>query len=118
MVLGEFVLCASFLILLSYWDHYCKRFSWVCRKKLIKSSYSEAKFEKELFEEQMNLLDRMEIPPGIARNQALRENVFVTLTCILLKLPLFVVGKPGSGKTLALQLINGYVSTSIHSYLP
>ncbi|KAG0610191.1 hypothetical protein M758_7G045200 [Ceratodon purpureus] len=75
------------------------------RKKLTMSTYSEAKFEKELIEEQMALLDHMEIEPGIAKNQALRENVFVTLTCILQKIPLFVVGKPGSGKTLSLQLI-------------
>jgi MoxR-like ATPase len=82
-----------------------QRFNWLCRKKLTTSSYSATKFEKELLEEQMNLLDHMEIEPGIAKNQALRENVFVTLTCILQKIPLFVVGKPGSGKTLSLQLI-------------
>nr|XP_024402110.1 uncharacterized protein LOC112295119 isoform X3 [Physcomitrium patens] len=74
------------------------------RKRFARRSYTE-KFDKELFEEQMNLLDHMEIPPGVAKNQALRENIFVTLTCILLKIPLFVVGKPGSGKTLSLQLI-------------
>lgn len=62
----------------------------------------------------MNLLDHMEIPPGVAKNQALRENIFVTLTCILLKIPLFVVGKPGSGKTLSLQLIFRYLSRGIH----
>jgi len=47
----------------------------------------------------------MDIPPGVAKNQALLENVFVTLVCILNRIPLFVVGKPGSGKTLSLQLI-------------
>jgi hypothetical protein len=53
----------------------------------------------------MDLLNRMDIPPGVAKNQALLENVFVTLVCILNRIPLFVVGKPGSGKTLSLQLI-------------
>jgi len=92
----------AFYFLLSCWDHYVK---WFCRFGPRKGGYTKKRFEKELFEEQMNLLDHMEIPPGIAKNQALRENVFVTLTCILQKIPLFVVGKPGSGKTLSLQLI-------------
>lgn len=88
--------------------------NWLCRLGLSKGAYTEKRFEKELYEEQMNLLNHMEIPPGIAKNQALRENVFVTLTCILQKIPLFVVGKPGSGKTLSLQLIFRYVWTRIH----
>jgi hypothetical protein len=58
-----------------------------------------------LRDEQMDLLNRMEIPAGIAKNKALLENVFVTLVCMLNLIPVFVVGKPGSGKTLALQLI-------------
>lgn len=88
----------------SYGGHYVKWVDCLC-SFFRRGTYNEKKFERELFEEQMNLLSHMEIPPGIAKNQALRENVFVTLTCILQKIPLFVVGKPGSGKTLSLQLI-------------
>ncbi|MCO5584286.1 hypothetical protein L7F22_038210 [Adiantum nelumboides] len=47
----------------------------------------------------------MEIPPGIAINSSLLENVFVVLVCLLNYIPVFVVGKPGSGKTLALHII-------------
>jgi E3 ubiquitin-protein ligase RNF213 len=32
---------------------------------------------------------------GIATNAALKENIFVTLVCILNKIPVFIVGKPG-----------------------
>ena len=56
--------------------------------------------------EQQEYLDRMEIPPGVAVNQALRENVFVALVCILNRFPVLLLGKPGSSKSLALQLIN------------
>ena len=45
------------------------------------------------------------IPQNIARNVALKENVFMMLVCIELKIPLFVIGKPGSSKSLAKSII-------------
>jgi hypothetical protein len=47
----------------------------------------------------------MEIPKGIGKNTPLRENVFVMITCILNKIPLFITGKPGSSKTLSINLV-------------
>ncbi len=47
----------------------------------------------------------MEIPIGIGKNTALKENVFVIITCIRNKIPLFITGKPGSSKTLAMNLV-------------
>ena len=55
--------------------------------------------------EEEDYLDRMELPPGTARNAALRENVFVVLVCILNRIPIFVVGKPGCSKSLSIHLI-------------
>ncbi|XP_028413787.1 E3 ubiquitin-protein ligase RNF213-like [Dendronephthya gigantea] len=55
--------------------------------------------------EEEDYLDRMELPNGTARNAALRENVFVMLVCILNRIPIFVVGKPGCSKSLSIQLI-------------
>ncbi|XP_028396105.1 uncharacterized protein LOC114520095 [Dendronephthya gigantea] len=55
--------------------------------------------------EEEEYLLRMELPPGTARNAALRENVFVMLVCILNHIPIFVVGKPGCSKSLSIQLI-------------
>ena len=55
--------------------------------------------------EEEDYLDRMELPKGTARNAALRENVFVMLVCILNRIPVFVVGKPGCSKSLSIQLI-------------
>ena len=42
---------------------------------------------------------------NIARNAALRENVFMMTICIELRIPLFLVGKPGSSKSLAKSII-------------
>lgn len=47
----------------------------------------------------------MEIENNIARNTALRENIFMMFVCIELRIPLFLVGKPGSSKSLAKAII-------------
>jgi MoxR-like ATPase len=47
----------------------------------------------------------MEIPPGIGKNKSLKENIFVMFTCIMNKIPLIIVGKPGSSKTLAMNIV-------------
>ena len=47
----------------------------------------------------------MVLGPNIARNAALRENVFMMAVCIELRIPLFVVGKPGSSKSLAKSIV-------------
>ena len=43
---------------------------------------------------------------NIARNTALSENVFMMAICTELRIPLFVVGKPGSSKSLAKDVIS------------
>ena len=48
----------------------------------------------------------MYLGENIARNAALRENVFMMAISIELKIPLFLVGKPGSSKSLAKAIIN------------
>ena len=47
----------------------------------------------------------MEIENNIAKNTALRENIFMMFVCIELRIPLFLVGKPGSSKSLAKAII-------------
>ena len=42
---------------------------------------------------------------NIARNAALRENVFMMTIAIELRIPLFLVGKPGSSKSLAKSIV-------------
>ena len=45
------------------------------------------------------------IPKNITHNVALKENIFMMLVCIELRIPLFVIGKPGSSKSLAKSII-------------
>ena len=56
---------------------------------------SEGLFLAVIEWEQIGYLKHMEKSEGTALNSALLENVFVTLVCILNKIPVFIVGKPG-----------------------
>ena len=47
----------------------------------------------------------MVVGENIARNAALRENVFMMAVCVDLRIPLFLVGKPGSSKSLAKSIV-------------
>ena len=51
------------------------------------------------------LLGSMHLDDNTATNEALRENVFMMVTSIELRLPLFVIGKPGSSKSLSKSII-------------
>ena len=42
---------------------------------------------------------------GIALNRALRENLFTTFICIINSIPLIIVGKPGTSKSLSFQIL-------------
>ena len=69
------------------------------------NSVSAELFQNILEYEQIGYLEQMELPAGIAKNTSLMENVFVLLVCILNVLPVFLIGKPGNSKSLAMQLI-------------
>jgi len=60
---------------------------------------------KVYYDEQNEYLNRMNVPKGIAKNNALRENVFATFVCVMNKIPVFICGKPGCSKTLTIQLL-------------
>ena len=57
-------------------------------------------------DEQEDYIIRMQCPPNTAHNEALLENVLVMIVCILTKIPLFLIGAPGSSKSLAIRLIS------------
>ena len=60
-------------------------------------------------------LDELELPPQIARNHALSENVFMMVVCINLRIPLFLVGKPGSSKSLAKDVVKNAMKGQLSS---
>ena len=55
--------------------------------------------------EQLKLVEGMELPSGTAKNQALIENIFVLLVCIVNRIPVILCGKPGCSKTSAIQIV-------------
>ncbi|KAI8490437.1 hypothetical protein Bbelb_317050 [Branchiostoma belcheri] len=57
---------------------------------------------QDVFLDQLDTL----LAPNIARNTALKENVFMMVVCIELRIPLFLVGKPGSSKSLAKSVVS------------
>uniref|UniRef100_A0A8B9G672 RING-type E3 ubiquitin transferase n=1 Tax=Amazona collaria TaxID=241587 RepID=A0A8B9G672_9PSIT len=65
--------------------------------------------QKKILEEislmQDLFLSGVHLRDTIARNLALKENVFMMVICIELKIPLFLVGKPGSSKSLAKTIV-------------
>ena len=54
---------------------------------------------------QMDCCEAMVLEEGIALNDALRENLFVMVVCIFNRIPVFVVGRPGSSKSLAMSAV-------------
>ncbi|XP_067673877.1 E3 ubiquitin-protein ligase rnf213-alpha-like [Haliotis asinina] len=50
-------------------------------------------------------VDKVQLEENIAKNQALKENLFMMVVCIELRIPLFLVGKPGSSKSLAKTIV-------------
>ena len=47
----------------------------------------------------------MKVPDDIIINDSLSECIYVMIICILTKIPVMVIGRPGCSKTLALKLI-------------
>ena len=82
---------------------YRERLSAICA--IFTIPYSAEEIYEVTKNVQESILEKMDIPTGVARNTALQENVFLILVCILNKIPLFLVGKPGCSKSLSMQLI-------------
>lgn len=72
--------------------------------------------QAEILKCQHVFLDKISLNNNIARNHALLENVFMIIICLELRIPLFIVGKPGSSKSLAKSIVessmNGVNSSS------
>jgi len=63
------------------------------------------KFSELLKIEEEYLLEQIELDKGIGKNQLLKENLFLLFLAVVTKIPLIIVGKPGTGKSLSAQLI-------------
>ncbi|XP_024140227.1 E3 ubiquitin-protein ligase rnf213-beta isoform X2 [Oryzias melastigma] len=66
---------------------------------------SAAALQAEISSCQEIFLQNIQTRETIAKNIALTENVFLMVVCIELRIPLFLVGKPGSSKSLAKTVV-------------
>ena len=51
------------------------------------------------------LLNQIDLENGIGKNDLLKENVFSLFLSVVTKIPVIIVGKPGTGKSLSAKLI-------------
>uniref|UniRef100_A0A6Q2YDT1 RING-type E3 ubiquitin transferase n=1 Tax=Esox lucius TaxID=8010 RepID=A0A6Q2YDT1_ESOLU len=79
-----------------YRQHICKYLS---------RRYTSLELLKEISLMQDLLLSGVPLGETIARNNALKENIFMIVICIELRIPLFLIGKPGSSKSLSKTLV-------------
>ncbi|CAG8802880.1 21838_t:CDS:2, partial [Dentiscutata erythropus] len=91
-----------------YWNYPPKD-----EKTLIRNSFVlslglcyQSQFQKIIRREQKDFIDRMVCPLSTANNDALLENILVMIVCILNRIPVFIIGAPGSSKSLAVRLIS------------
>uniref|UniRef100_A0A674BBP2 RING-type E3 ubiquitin transferase n=1 Tax=Salmo trutta TaxID=8032 RepID=A0A674BBP2_SALTR len=73
--------------------------------KYLTGVYTPLKVMQEISLMQDLFLSGVPLGETIARNNALKENVFMIVICIELRIPLFLVGKPGSSKSLSKTLV-------------
>ncbi len=73
------------------------------KKELIDKNFEH--FSDLLKIEEEFLLKQVELDVGIGKNDLLKENLFLLFLSVVTKIPLIIVGKPGTGKSLSAQLI-------------
>ena len=74
------------------------------QEELKKDLLGNKTVEEALKEELDFYSENLDIPSGIAKTQALMENMFCIIACCCTKTPLIIVGAPGSSKTLSFNL--------------
>ena len=62
-------------------------------------------FDKFLEIQENFILDQVDLDKGIGKNKLIKENIFLLFLAVVTKIPLIIVGKPGTGKSLSAQII-------------
>ncbi|XP_018560281.2 LOW QUALITY PROTEIN: E3 ubiquitin-protein ligase rnf213-alpha-like [Lates calcarifer] len=73
--------------------------------QLLPHEYDRKRIRREVELMHELLLNGVPMGKTIARNEALKENFFMMVICVELRIPLFIVGKPGSSKSLSKTLL-------------
>jgi len=57
-------------------------------------------------QEQHKFVSHLKIPDSnVAINTALKENTFTSFVCIMNKIPILIIGSPGSSKSLSIRIL-------------
>ena len=75
-----------------------------CAESESTSSNNSLIFTAILDDELQWLMEMIELPPGIACTQALKENLYTIIVCCMTRIPLIIIGPPGSSKTLSFKI--------------
>ena len=63
-------------------------------------------FESTVRQVQNRFMEFIKLPKGIVLNDALRDNVFMMIVGITLKIPVFIIGPPGTSKSLSKSIVS------------
>eukprot|EP00761_Pharyngomonas_kirbyi_P011055 gb/GECH01011079.1/.p1 GENE.gb/GECH01011079.1/~~gb/GECH01011079.1/.p1 ORF type:complete len:1561 (+),score=386.09 gb/GECH01011079.1/:1-4683(+) len=78
---------------------------WRQSRNLLDLNLTSKRIREIITSVQKMFTQRMNPDNGIAHNEALCENIFMLVVCISNNIPIFVIGEPGSSKSLAMELI-------------
>ena len=84
-------------------DAYRKEYSHFL-DSIHKTKTQELIFSKAFQMELDWFINLADIPSGVAKTQALKENFFAIVVCAMTRTPLIIIGPPGSSKTLSFRL--------------
>ena len=110
----EYSLKKYFIKLVNYkYDEYSNEYDLICDGDLkndLKFNYNICDFNNFsfsyiLFSEEDFLLDNINLNKGIGKTRPLKESIFLIFTSLITNIPLIVIGKSGTSKTLSAQLI-------------
>ena len=103
--IDHFKLCRRIILVavgVVYYLRLDHQFRILFKKAINIDCYEE--FEKIFEYEVDQFVSKADIPYGIAKTQGLKENLFATIVCTITKIPLIIVGPPGTSKTLSFNL--------------
>ena len=100
-------LCIDSINLSLYMCYYIRISDKELRKKLTEKLdiYFTSGFLKVPKEESLYIANNVNLERGTAKNEALLENLFSLFVCILNQIPLFIVGKPDTSKSMSVQIM-------------
>lgn len=92
-------------MLLSLGLVYYMRLSSVYREKYQTFLKDQGYCFSEVYDEELQwLIEQVDLPQGIAKTKALKENLYAVVACTATRTPLIIVGDPGSSKTLSFNV--------------